>query len=120
MKPLALIVAVGEVARVDGGGAVGPGVVAVAALERAALAQAVIPDTTAPRSAATTGGLVGELHPSLLEGEWSGFELFLDELAEFLRRQPEARAEYRTGSGLPVQRLYTPADIAKLKESRIL
>ena len=33
------------------------------------------------RSAATTGGLVGELHPSLLEGEWSGFELFLDELA---------------------------------------
>jgi methylmalonyl-CoA mutase N-terminal domain/subunit len=34
------------------------------------------------------------------------------ELAEFLRRQPEARAEYRTGSGLPVRRLYTPADIA--------
>jgi methylmalonyl-CoA mutase cobalamin-binding domain/chain len=34
------------------------------------------------------------------------------ELAEFLRRQPEARADYRTGSGLPVQRLYTPADIA--------
>src|SRR5512134_3103828 len=34
------------------------------------------------------------------------------ELAEFLARQPEARADYRTGSGLPVQRLYTPADIA--------
>jgi methylmalonyl-CoA mutase N-terminal domain/subunit len=34
------------------------------------------------------------------------------ELAEFLRRQPEARADYRTGSGLPVQRLYTPEDIA--------
>ena len=34
------------------------------------------------------------------------------ELAEFLARQPEARAEYRTGSGLPVQRLYTPEDIA--------
>jgi methylmalonyl-CoA mutase N-terminal domain/subunit len=34
------------------------------------------------------------------------------ELAEFLARQPESRAEYRTGSGLPVQRVYTPADIA--------
>ncbi|MBA3735905.1 MAG: phenylalanine--tRNA ligase subunit beta [Actinobacteria bacterium] len=33
------------------------------------------------RSAATTGGAVGELHPSLLEGEWCGFELFVDELA---------------------------------------
>jgi phenylalanyl-tRNA synthetase beta chain len=33
------------------------------------------------RSAATTGGIVGELHPSVLEGRWSGFELFLDELA---------------------------------------
>jgi methylmalonyl-CoA mutase N-terminal domain/subunit len=35
-----------------------------------------------------------------------------DELREFLARQPESRAEYRTGSGLPVQRLYTPADVA--------
>src|SRR5229473_2539314 len=34
------------------------------------------------------------------------------ELAEFLARQQEARPEYRTGSGLPVQRLYTPEDIA--------
>src|SRR5712671_885698 len=34
------------------------------------------------------------------------------ELAEFLARQPEARSEYRTGSGLPVQRLYTPEDVA--------
>src|SRR4029453_11509492 len=34
------------------------------------------------------------------------------ELAEFLRRQPEARSRYRTGSGLPLRRLYTPADIA--------
>jgi phenylalanyl-tRNA synthetase beta chain len=32
------------------------------------------------RSAVTTGGIVGELHPSLLEGEWSGFELHLAEL----------------------------------------
>src|SRR5216684_2558531 len=34
------------------------------------------------------------------------------ELAEFLARQPEARTDYRSGSGLPVQRLYTPEDIA--------
>ncbi|MBI4636757.1 MAG: methylmalonyl-CoA mutase family protein [Candidatus Rokubacteria bacterium] len=35
-----------------------------------------------------------------------------NELHEFLERQPEARGEYRTGSGLPVQRVYTPEDIA--------
>ncbi len=35
-----------------------------------------------------------------------------DELKAFLARQPEARPEYRTGSGLPVQRVYTPEDIA--------
>src|SRR5437660_1506481 len=34
------------------------------------------------------------------------------ELAEFVGRQPEARSEYRTGSGLPVQRVYTPEDVA--------
>src|SRR5207247_6037680 len=34
------------------------------------------------------------------------------ELREFLARQPEPRSEYRTGSGLPVERVYTPADIA--------
>jgi methylmalonyl-CoA mutase cobalamin-binding domain/chain len=34
------------------------------------------------------------------------------ELRAFLERQPEARAEYRTASGLPVQRVYTPADLA--------
>src|SRR5512134_833767 len=33
------------------------------------------------------------------------------ELEEFLRRQPEQRPEYRTGSGLPVKRVYTPEDI---------
>src|SRR5438477_9649603 len=36
------------------------------------------------------------------------------ELAEFVGRQPEARSEYRTGSGLPVQRLYTPEDLGKM------
>src|SRR5467141_3646841 len=34
------------------------------------------------------------------------------ELTEFVGRQPEARSEYRTGSGLPVQRIYTPEDVA--------
>jgi methylmalonyl-CoA mutase N-terminal domain/subunit len=34
------------------------------------------------------------------------------ELAEFLARQPESRPDYRTGSGLPVKRVYTPEDIA--------
>ncbi len=34
------------------------------------------------------------------------------ELKAFLERQPEARPEYRTGSGLPVQRVYTPEHVA--------
>src|SRR5213594_2245622 len=34
------------------------------------------------------------------------------ELRAFLERQPESRAEYRTGSGLPVARVYTPEDVA--------
>ncbi|MFQ5765741.1 MAG: hypothetical protein ACE5GT_12510, partial [Rhodospirillales bacterium] len=29
------------------------------------------------------------------------------ELAEFMARQPEAKAEYGTASGLPLKRLYT-------------
>ncbi|MDT7568772.1 methylmalonyl-CoA mutase family protein [Pseudonocardia sp. Cha107L01] len=34
-----------------------------------------------------------------------------DELAAFTRRAPESRDDYRTGSGAPVQRVYTPADL---------
>ncbi|MCR3719298.1 MULTISPECIES: methylmalonyl-CoA mutase family protein [Prauserella salsuginis group] len=34
-----------------------------------------------------------------------------DELAGFLARRPESRDEYRTGSGLPVERVYTPAHV---------
>jgi len=41
------------------------------------------------------------------------------ELAEFLKRQPEARTDYRTGSGMPVQRLYTPEDIAEAPADNI-
>jgi len=36
----------------------------------------------------------------------------VDELRAFLERQPEARADYRTGSGLPLERVYTPEHIA--------
>src|SRR6476646_7611945 len=31
-----------------------------------------------------------------------------NELHEFLRRQPETRTECATGSGIPVERVYTP------------
>ena len=34
------------------------------------------------------------------------------ELRAFLARQPESRADCRTGSGLPVERVYTPAHVA--------
>jgi methylmalonyl-CoA mutase N-terminal domain/subunit len=34
------------------------------------------------------------------------------ELREFLERQPESQAEYRTASGIPTKRVYTPEDIA--------
>src|SRR2546428_163392 len=34
------------------------------------------------------------------------------ELADFAKGRPGARPEYRTGSGLPVQRVYTPEDVA--------
>jgi methylmalonyl-CoA mutase N-terminal domain/subunit len=37
---------------------------------------------------------------------WEG-----EELAGFTRRQPESREEYRSGSGLPVKRVYTPGDL---------
>jgi methylmalonyl-CoA mutase N-terminal domain/subunit len=37
---------------------------------------------------------------------WEGAEL-----AAFVARAPESREEYRSGSGLPVRRVYTPADL---------
>ena len=37
-----------------------------------------------------------------------------NELSTFLARQPESAGESRTLSGLPVQRIYTPADIADM------
>jgi methylmalonyl-CoA mutase cobalamin-binding domain/chain len=35
-----------------------------------------------------------------------------NELAKFLAKRPETRQQYFSGSGVPVQRVYTPADIA--------
>ena len=35
-----------------------------------------------------------------------------NELRRFLERQPETPREYRTASGLPLKRIYTPADVA--------
>ena len=37
-------------------------------------------------------------------------------LAEFLARQPESRAEYRTLSGLPLKRVYTAEDVKDLRQ----
>src|SRR6266478_8867573 len=34
------------------------------------------------------------------------------ELADFIKRQPEMQSEYRTASGLPRKRVYTPEDIS--------
>jgi methylmalonyl-CoA mutase N-terminal domain/subunit len=42
------------------------------------------------------------------------YEWEAGELRRFLDRQPESRDEYRTGSGLPVQRVYTPEDVADM------
>ena len=36
------------------------------------------------------------------------------ELREFLERQPEAKSEYTTFSGLPLKRVYTPEDTAAI------
>jgi methylmalonyl-CoA mutase cobalamin-binding domain/chain len=35
-----------------------------------------------------------------------------NELQRFLDRQPESRSEYRTASGLPIKRVYTPEDVS--------
>lgn len=38
-----------------------------------------------------------------------------NEVAAFLRRMPERREAFRTGAGLPVDRTYTPADVAETR-----
>ena len=52
----------------------------------------------------TTEALVEAVTRELTD--WEG-----DELAGFVARQPESKEDYRTGSGQPVKRVYTPADL---------
>jgi methylmalonyl-CoA mutase cobalamin-binding domain/chain len=42
-----------------------------------------------------------------------------NELQQFLKRQPESRSEYRTASGLPLKRVYTPEDVADMSFEEI-
>jgi methylmalonyl-CoA mutase cobalamin-binding domain/chain len=53
--------------------------------------------------------LVSEEMVAKIRQELSGWENL--ELAESVGRQPETLSSYRTGSGLPVERIYTPADL---------
>ena len=53
------------------------------------------------------GTALGRLERSLRA--WEG-----GELAAFLARRPESKPEYRTGAGLPVERVYTALDVAEL------
>lgn len=52
----------------------------------------------------TTDALVDAVAKEL--ADWEG-----DELAGFIARAPESKEDYRSGSGLPVKRVYTPADL---------
>jgi methylmalonyl-CoA mutase cobalamin-binding domain/chain len=54
--------------------------------------------------------LVDEAMRARAAADLAGWEA--DELAAFLRRQPEHKDEYLTKSRRPVQRVYTPADVA--------
>lgn len=54
----------------------------------------------------------GDDEKNRVDAEVRGWEA--NELASFLARQPETRTEYRSGSGAPVRRIYTPADTAHI------
>ncbi len=54
--------------------------------------------------------LAGETLRARAEADLAAWEA--DELAAFLRRQPEQKKEYLTKARRPVQRVYTPADVA--------
>ena len=45
-----------------------------------------------------------------IESEVAAWEA--GELAEFIRVRPESKSQYVSGSGMPVKRVYTPADLA--------
>jgi methylmalonyl-CoA mutase cobalamin-binding domain/chain len=61
-------------------------------------------------SAGDGGRLAGDDEASRIEREVQDWEA--NELASFLRRRPESRQQYYSGSGAPVSRVYTPADVA--------
>ena len=54
--------------------------------------------------------LVGEALRAAAEADLAAWEA--EELAAFLRRQPEQKSEYLTKARRPVKRVYTPADVA--------
>jgi len=60
--------------------------------------------------ALTTEALVQAVGEQL--SDWEGHEL-----AQFVSRAPESRPEYLSGSGIPVKRVYTPADLPEDWES---
>ena len=56
--------------------------------------------------------LVDDAIRDQVEGDFKRWEA--EELAEFLARRPESQPEYLSGSRRPVQRVYTPADVADI------
>jgi methylmalonyl-CoA mutase cobalamin-binding domain/chain len=65
--------------------------------------------TTSQRTAEHVRGLADEELRRLAEEELASWEA--EELRAFLARRPESKTEYLTGSGNPVKRVYTPADL---------
>ena len=69
------------------------------------------PNLSAPNTSGHGTNLVTE---ALIEAvtqqlhQWEG-----EELADFVRRTPESRETYLSGSGLPLKRVYTPADLPR-------
>lgn len=61
-------------------------------------------ETAAGKTKLVTDALVEAVTAEL--GDWES-----DELATFLQRAPESKEDFRTGAGLPVKRVYTPADL---------
>ena len=67
-------------------------------------------DMAPSEMALTTDALVRAVGEQL--SDWEGHEL-----AQFVSRAPESRPEYLSGSGIPVKRVYTPADLPEDWES---
>jgi len=67
-------------------------------------------DIAPSETALTTEALVQAIGEQL--SDWEGREL-----AQFVSRAPESRPQYLSGSGIPVKRVYTPADLPEDWES---